>query len=326
MWDILAFYVLFEACAVPLLLIISRGPGWHRFGGETSSWQAPLRHKLHAAYRLLCITVFGSLIVLPLLLLLSQEQGSSRFAHLWWVGTGAGTPTYAGALLWCGMALVFGIKLPLLPVHLWLPEAHVAAPTAGSVLLSGIFLKLGGYGFLFLSLPLCTVAHVYLNPILWVLAWLGFALGSLATLRQVDLKKVIAYSSIVHMALLPLALFSMSEVSLTGSFLLMLAHGLVSPALFVLAGQMFDRHHTEFLVYLASRGFLMPLWRTLFLFMSLANAGLPLFPDFIAEFLLLQSLFAVHPWPAFAICAMLVLPSAYSFWTYARLTFSLTRH
>jgi NADH:ubiquinone oxidoreductase subunit 4 (subunit M) len=158
-WGLLSFYVLFEACAVPLLLVISSGAGWHRSGHALACWSVPLRHKIAAAF---------------------------------------------------------------------------------------------------------------------VLAWAGFVFGSLATLRQVDLKKIVACSSIVHMAMLPLALFSLSEASLASAFLLMLAHGLVSPALFVLVGQLFDRYHTEFLVYLASRGSLMPVWRTFFLLLALANVGLPL--------------------------------------------------
>jgi hypothetical protein len=209
----------------------------------------------------------------------------------------------------------------MVPAHLWLPEAHVAAPTAGSVLLSGVFLKLGGFGFAFMSIPLLGAAHIYTNPIMLCLAFLGVVYGSFATLRQVDLKKTIAYSSIVHMGMLPLALFSMSEFSITASMIMMVAHGFVSPALFVMVGQLFDRCHTEFFVYLASSGWLMPLWRTLFLVLTLANVSMPLFPDFIAEFLVLNSLFNVHPLQSFSVCAVLVLPAAYGFWAYARVTF-----
>jgi NADH-ubiquinone oxidoreductase chain 4 len=153
------------------------------------------------------------------------------------------------------------------------------------------------------------------------LGWADLALGSLATLRQVDLKKIVAYSSIVHMGLLPFVLFSQVDASITGALLMMLAHGLVSPALFIMVGQLFDRHHTEFMVYLGGVASVMPFWRVAFFLLTLANAGLPLFPDFIAEFLVLGCLFTVHPLHSFLVCAMLVLPSAYGFWAFARVTF-----
>jgi proton-translocating NADH-quinone oxidoreductase chain M len=317
--DAMIFYILFEATTVPLLVLITRGAVWHRVGSTSGSYQAPLRHKSSAAYRMISYTMLGSLLLLPMLLLIYQEQGTMRLTFLW--ASGVGSSFASELLLWVGFMVVFGIKMPMVPAHLWLPEAHVAAPTAGSVLLSGVFLKLGGFGFVFMSLPLCGAAHVYASPAIATLAFLGVVYGSMATLRQVDLKKMVAYSSIVHMSMLPLMLFSSSEFSITGAMWMMVAHGLVSPAMFVIVGHLFDRHNTEFLAYVASSGALLPVWRTLFFILTLANVAMPLFPDFIAEFFVLMSLFAVHPWHSFVVCSILVLPTAYGFWAYARVTF-----
>jgi NADH:ubiquinone oxidoreductase subunit 4 (subunit M) len=171
--DCLAFYIFFEACSVPMLLLITRGSVWHRFGGQFDAVRSPLRHKVSAAYRLLTYTMVGSLVMLPLLLLNLHHRSTSCLASLW--GHDLATPTAAGMLFFFAFGLFFGIKLPLVPLHLWLPEAHVAAPTAGSVLLSGVFLQLGGFGFLFISLPLCAIPHAYSAPGLafWVgLTWL----------------------------------------------------------------------------------------------------------------------------------------------------------
>jgi NADH:ubiquinone oxidoreductase subunit 4 (subunit M) len=320
--DVIVFYVCFESTTIPLLLLITRGSVWFRMGHASSSFNSAVHHKLTAVYRMLTYTMFGSLCLLPVLLLLVWSSGTSRLTFMWCTGLHLGQSS--DVLLWMVFMLVFGIKLPLFPGHLWLPEAHVAAPTAGSVLLSGVFLKLAGFGFCFIAMPLCPSSHVYASPVVLCISMLGLVYGSLATLRQVDLKKVIAYSSVVHMAMLPFLLFEFSDVSITGSMFLMVAHGIVSPVLFILAGQMFDRHQTEFLVYLAGSGVLMPMWRTLMFCFTLANAGMPLFPDFISETLTLHATFSWHMIHAFAVASILVLPSAYSFWTYARITFPLT--
>lgn len=176
--------------------------------------------------------------MLPVLLFTLFVSGTQRLTLLWISGFGVSSDQLHGVLLWSVFVLVFGIKLPLMPCHLWLPEAHVAAPTAGSVLLSGIFLKLGGFGLVFMTLPLGALHSSFSEPVVVALSISSLTLGSLSTLRQVDLKKIVAYSSIVHMGLVPLVLFSQSELCVTGAMWVMLSHGLVSPALFVLVGQL----------------------------------------------------------------------------------------
>lgn len=217
------------------------------------------------------------------------------------------------------MLLVFAVKIPLIPLHLWLPEAHVAAPTAGSVLLAGVLLKLGGLGFLRFLLPVVPVFAATVFPLVACVCLVSFLFSTLSTIRQVDLKKLVAYSSIGHMAIVTLVIFSVSEWSSFAATFLMVAHGLVSPGLFLMVGFLYERAHTKNMMYFSGLGAQIPIFATLFFLLVCANLAFPLSPNFVAEVLCLSSLFAVHELFAFVFCLCQVLGACYGFWSFNRI-------
>ena len=301
--DLLGFYILFEATLILLFLIIARYP----YGN------------LKAAYFIVIYTAACSLIMLPVLFAFFSMTGSTNLLTLITSTAHSNVSSNCELLLGWGLLLVFGVKIPLMPVHLWLPEAHVAAPTAGSVLLAGVLLKLGGLGFIRFLIPVCPTFSVYVFPLVATLCLISFVYASLSTIRQVDLKKIVAYSSIAHMSLVTLAIFSQSEFSATASTFMMIAHGLVSPGLFFLVGALYERSHTKFLLYFKGLGITMPVFSVMFFLFTLANLSFPLFPNFIAEVLCLGSLLAVHESMAYLYCVNQVLSAAYGFFAMVRI-------
>jgi len=324
--DLFGFYVLFEASLILLFLLIGRFP----YGS------------LEAAYKIVLYTMVGSLVLLPVLLCIYSECGTTNVVLLQ-LGASSGSADYASPfsqlseeklsklgpfgfpgsraremLLGWGLLAVFSVKIPLMPVHLWLPEAHVAAPTAGSVLLAGILLKLGGLGFIRYMIPVAPLFTSYVFPLLSCMCMVSFVFSSLSTLRQIDLKKIVAYSSIAHMSMLTLAIFSQSEFSAVAATFMMVAHGLVSPALFLLVGLLYDRAHTKLLVYFSGLASNMPIFCVFLFLFTLANLSFPLFPNFVAEMLCLVCLFAVHELLAYVFCVCQVLGAAYGFWAFNR--------
>lgn len=310
--DLLGFYILFEASLILLFLLIARTP----FGS------------IDAAYKIVLYTMAGSLVLLPIIFVLYTECGSTNLLVL----TTAldctpllptNTASQGGAstqmLLGWGMLAVFAVKIPLMPVHLWLPEAHVAAPTAGSVLLAGVLLKLGGIGFIRYMIPIVPSFTAWVFPLIVTMCLASFLFSTLSTIRQVDLKKIVAYSSIAHMALVTLSIFSMSEFSTYASTYMMIAHGLVSPGLFLLVGLLYERTHTKYLLYYSGLGNHMPIFSIIFFLLNCANLSFPLFPNFVAEVLCLASLFAVHELYAFIFCVAQVLGAVYAFWSFNRI-------
>lgn len=305
--DLLGFYILFEATLILLFLLIGRSP----------------LGSMEAAYKIVLYTMAGSLVLLPMLFCIYSECGSTNLLVVMSAQdlsnvAGAPVQTQRQMILGWGMLIVFAVKIPLMPMHLWLPEAHVAAPTAGSVLLAGVLLKLGGLGFIRFMLPALPVFSASVFPLVGCMCLVSFVFSTLSTLRQVDLKKIVAYSSIAHMSLVTLAIFSQSEFSAYSATYMMIAHGLVSPALFLLVGLLYERTHTKFLLYLSGLGSHMPMMSLYFLLFTLANLSFPLFPNFIAEMLCLVSLFAVHELLAYVFCLLQVLGAAYGFWAFNR--------
>ena len=300
--DLLGFYVLFEATLLLLFLLIGRYP----YGS------------MDAAYKIVLYTMAGSLVLLPMLLCMYSVSGTTNLLGV------AGSEHRQMVLGW-GLLIVFAVKIPLMPVHLWLPEAHVSAPTAGSVLLAGVLLKLGGLGLVRFMLPTVPVFCVSVFPLCAGVCLLSFLFSTLSTLRQVDLKKIVAYSSIAHMSLVTLAILSASEMSAFGATFMMVAHGLVSPALFLLVGLLYDRTHTKLLLYFSGLGMQMPVMTTLFFLFTLANLSFPLFANFVAEMLCLVSVFAVHELLAYVFCVSQVLGAAYGFWTFNRVVHGVTQ-
>ncbi|GAX86703.1 NADH dehydrogenase subunit 4 (mitochondrion) [Chlamydomonas eustigma] len=320
--DLLGFYILFESSLILLFLLIGRS----KYGS------------IEAAYKIVLYTMFGSLILLPIIFVVYALGGSTSLIYL--ICTFSNEQTHyvepvsslvsidsidsinlrsRQMILGWGLFLVFAVKIPLMPVHLWLPEAHVAAPTAGSILLAGILLKLGGIGFIRFLIPIVPNFTVSIFPIVCCLCLSSFLFSTLSTLRQIDLKKIIAYSSIGHMSMITLTIFSMSELSASNATFMMLAHGLVSPCLFLLVGLLYDRYHTKFVLYFSGLGSLMPIFSIMFFLCTLANLSFPLFPNFIAEFLCLTSIFSIHSLYAYIFCISQVLATVSSFWAFNRI-------
>ena len=305
--DLVLFYVFFETILIPMFLVIG-------------VWGSRTR-KIRAAYQLFLYTLLGSILMLLALLTIYFEVGSTSYEIVLANIRGVGFTPERELILWLAFFASFAVKVPMFPVHIWLPEAHVEAPTAGSVLLAGILLKLGTYGFIRFSIPLFPNASLYFTPLIYTLSVLAIIYTSLTTLRQVDLKKIIAYSSVAHMGLVTIGLFTNNIQGIEGALLIMISHGFVSSALFMCVGVLYDRYHTRILKYYSGIAQHMPLFAFLFVFFSLANLGLPGTSSFIGEFLTLigamESSFVVTVLAS----SGMVLGAAYSIWLCNRVLF-----
>jgi len=224
-------------------------------------------------------------------------------------------------LIWLAFFASFASKVPMLPVHIWLPEAHVEAPTAGSVVLAGILLKLGSYGFIRYSLPLLPEASLYFTPFVFALSILGVIYTSFTAIRQTDLKRIIAYTSVAHMNLVMIGIFSFNVVGLEGAILQSLSHGFVSSALFLLIGVVYDRHHTRMVKYYSGLVHTMPIFTIIFLIFTMANIALPGTSSFVGEFLILSGAFKVSTVATFFGATGMVLGGAYSLWLFNRVVY-----
>lgn len=305
--DLLLFYVFFESVLIPMFIIIG-------------VWGSRER-KIRAAYQFFLYTLFGSVLMLLAILLIYFQVGTTDIEILY---TSQFSETRQ-ILLWLAFFASFAVKVPMVPVHIWLPEAHVEAPTAGSVILAGILLKLGTYGFLRFSIPLFPYATFYFTPLIYTMSIIAIIYTSLTTLRQIDLKKIIAYSSVAHMNFVTLGLFSLNTQGIEGSILLMLSHGLVSPALFLCVGVLYDRHKTRLLRYYSGCARTMPLFALLFVFFTMANISLPGTSSFIGEFLVLTGTYQNNSFVTFMAATGMVLGAAYALWLCNRLLYGIVK-
>nr|AHG58860.1 NADH dehydrogenase subunit 4 [Blasia pusilla]QIA59555.1 NADH dehydrogenase subunit 4 [Blasia pusilla] len=301
--DLLIFYVFFESVLIPMFIIIG-------------VWGSRQR-KIKAAYQFFLYTLMGSLFMLLAILFIFFQTGTTDLQILL-------TTEFSERrqiLLWIAFFASFSVKVPMVPVHIWLPEAHVEAPTAGSVILAGILLKLGTYGFLRFSIPMFPEATLYFTPFIYTLSVIAIIYTSLTTIRQIDLKKIIAYSSVAHMNFVTIGMFSLNIQGIEGSILLMLSHGLVSSALFLCVGALYDRHKTRIVKYYGGLVSTMPIFSTIFLFFTLANMSLPGTSSFIGEFLILVGAFQRNSLVATLAALGMILGAAYSLWLYNRVVF-----
>nr|AEO21071.1 NADH dehydrogenase subunit 4 [Silene conica]AEO21072.1 NADH dehydrogenase subunit 4 [Silene conica] len=301
MLDLLLFYVLFESVLIPMFIIIG-------------VWGSRQR-KIKAAYQFFLYTLLGSVFMLLGILFIFLQTGTTDLQILLTTEFSERRQLF----LWLSFFASFAVKVPMVPVHIWLPEAHVEAPTAGSVFLAGILLKLGTYGFLRFSIPLFPEATLFFTPFIYSLSALAIIYTSLTTLRQVDLKKIIAYSSVAHMNFVTIGLFSLNIQGIGGSIIPMLSHGLVSSALFLCVGLLYDRHKTRLVRYYGGLVSTMPNFSLIFLFFTLANMSLPGTSSFIGEFLILVGAFQRNSLVATLAAIGMVLGAAYSLWLYNRL-------
>ena len=301
--DIIIFYIFFESILIPMFLIIG-------------VWGSRTR-KLKAAYQFFLYTLLGSLFMLLAIFLVFFETGTTDFQIL----NNQVFSEEKEIFLWVAFFLSFSVKVPMVPVHIWLPEAHVEAPTAGSVILAGILLKMGTYGLLRYSVCLFPNASVYFTPLIYAMSVIAIIYTSLTTLRQVDLKKIIAYSSVAHMAFVTIGIFTFNIWGVEGSMLIMLSHGFVSSALFLCIGVLYDRHHTRLIKYYSGLAQVMPVYSFLFLFFSIANLGFPGSSSFAGEFLTLIGSFQSNTTVTLLASTGMITGAGYSLWLCNRILF-----
>ena len=297
--DLVLFYVFFEAGLIPMFIIIGV------WGGK---------RRIYASFKFFLYTLLGSVLMLLAIMAMFWQAGTTDIPSLLAHDFPASMQTW----LWLAFFASFAVKMPMWPVHTWLPDAHVEAPTAGSVILAGILLKMGGYGFLRFSLPMFPDASLYFQPFVFTLSVIAIIYTSLVALMQEDMKKLIAYSSVAHMGYVTMGIFTLNAVGVQGALFQMLAHGLVSGALFLCVGVVYDRLHTREIAAYGGLVNNMPKYAVVFLIFTMANVGLPGTAGFIGEFLTLMGAFQVNTWVAFFATTGVVLSAAYALWLYRR--------
>ncbi len=302
--DLLLFYIFFEGMLIPMYLIIGV------WGGD---------RRIYAAYKFFLYTLLGSVLFLLALLYIYQTHHTTDIPTLMQL-----VPHYTLNVqrwLWLAMFASFAVKVPMWPVHTWLPDAHVQAPTAGSVILAGILLKMGAYGFLRFSMPMLPLASHYFAPLMYGLSIIAVIYTSLVALVQEDMKKLIAYSSVAHMGFVTAGLFAFNMQGVEGSIIQMISHGLVSGALFLCVGVVYDRLHTREIARYGGLVNVMPYYALVFMFFTMASVGLPGTSGFVGEFLVLVGTFKAKTVLATLIASGMVLGAAYALWLYRRVMF-----
>ena len=301
--DLLLFYIFFESVLIPMFLIIG-------------VWGSRER-KILASYYFFLYTLLGSVIMLISILYIYYQVGTTDYEMLLTFSFSELEQKF----LWFAFFLAFAGKVPMMPVHLWLPEAHVEAPTAGSVILAGVLLKLGTYGFIRYSIPLFPNASFFFTPLVYTIAVIGIIYASFTAIRQSDFKRIIAYTSIAHMNLVILGIFSFNSIGLEGAIFQSLSHGFVASALFLVIGIVYDRYHTRIVKYYSGLASVMPLYISIFLFFTMANISFPGTSSFIGEFLILTGSFKCNSSVTFLGATGVILGGAYSLWLLNRIAF-----
>jgi proton-translocating NADH-quinone oxidoreductase chain M len=301
--DLLLFYIFFESVLIPMFLIVG-------------IWGSRER-KILAAYYFFLYTLLGSVLMLLSILYIYYQVGTTDYEVLLTFSLSA----LEQKLLWFTFFLAFASKVPMVPVHLWLPEAHVEAPTSGSVILAGILLKLGTYGFIRFSLPLFPQASFFFTPLVYSVAVVGIIYTSFTAIRQTDFKRIIAYTSIAHMNLVILGIFSFNNVGIEGAILQSLSHGFVASALFLVIGVVYDRYRTRIVQYYGGLASVMPIYIFMFLFFTMANISFPGTSSFVGEFLILAGSFKVNTSVTFLGATGVIIGGAYSLWLFNRIAY-----
>src|SRR5919204_7057170 len=301
--DAVLFYIFFEATLIPMFIIIG-------------IWGGP--NRVYAAVKFFLYTLFGSLLMLIALLYLYNKSGGS-FAILDWHKLPI--PLAAQVWLFFGLLFAFAVKVPMWPVHTWLPDAHTEAPTGGSVVLAAILLKLGAYGFVRFTLPILPDASRYLAFMMVALSLIAIAYIGFVTLVQTDLKRLIAYSSISHMGFVTLGFFIFNGLGVEGGLVQMISHGFVSAAMFLCVGVLYDRMHTRMIADYGGVVNTMPKFATLMMVFAMANSGLPATSGFVGEFMVIMGAMKANFWIALAAAIIGILGAAYTLWMYKRVIF-----
>jgi NADH-quinone oxidoreductase subunit M len=300
--DLVLFYLFFEGGLIPMFLIIG-------------VWGGPRR--VYASFKFFLYTLLGSVLMLLAIMAMYWEAGTTDIASL----LHHSFPLSLQKWAWFAFLASFAVKLPMWPVHTWLPDAHVEAPTAGSVILAAILLKMGGYGFLRFSLPMFPDASAQLAPLIYALSVVAIVYTSLVALMQEDMKKLIAYSSVAHMGFVTMGIFAVTAQGVAGGIFQMVSHGIVSAALFLCVGIVYDRMHTREIAAYGGLVNRMPLYAFVFMVFTLANVGLPGTSGFVGEFLSLIGTFRVDTWVATLATIGTILSAAYALWLYCKIIF-----
>ena len=300
--DLVVFYIFYEGVLIPMFLIIG-------------VWGGPRR--VYAAFKFFLYTLLGSVLMLLAILAMYFEAGTTDIPALMKYGFPLGMQTW----LWLAFFASFAVKVPMWPVHTWLPDAHVEAPTAGSVILAGVLLKFGGYGFLRFSIPMFPEASIYFTPFIFGLSIVAVIYTSLVALAQEDMKKLIAYSSVAHMGFVTVGAFTLTVQGIEGAIFQMLSHGVVSAALFLIVGVVYDRMHSRLIETYGGLVHRMPAYSLVFMVFMLASVGLPGTSGFVGEILVLVGIFQVNTWVAALIATGVVLGAAYMLYLYRRVIF-----
>lgn len=299
--DLMLFYIAFESILIPMYFLIGY-------------WGSRER-RMHAAFQFFLYTLGGSLLMLAALIFCQLNFGSTNLHFL----TNIVFSPYRELVIWLCFFIAFAVKIPMMPVHIWLPEAHVESATGGSVALAGILLKLGTYGILRFLIPLLPFGSVFFTPLVYLISFFGVFYASLTTLRQIDLKKIIAYSSVIHMNYLMFGLFAFNLEGLIGSLILMVAHGFVSGGLFVCVGILYDRYHTRLQKPYGGLNYFMPIFSFFFLIFTLANISFPGSINFIGEFLVLLGIFMKNIIIGMLVMFMMIFSTCYALWLYNKI-------
>ena len=305
--DLVVFYLFFEAGLIPMFLIIGI------WGGE---------RRVYSAFKFFLYTLLGSVLMLIAIISIYWITGTTDVEKLYELGI---DQKYQN-LLWLAFFSSFAVKTPMWPVHTWLPDAHVEAPTAGSVLLAAVLLKMAGYGFIRFSLGLFPAASEYFVPLIYTLSLIAIIYTSLVALMQEDMKKLIAYSSVAHMGFVTLGIFTLTQQGIEGSIFQMISHGFVSAALFLSVGVVYDRHHTRLISKYGGLVSIMPKYAIVFMVFALGSLGLPGTSGFVGEFLILMGAFKKNILVATIASLGVILGAAYMLWLYRRIVFGKIIH
>ncbi|MEH3111230.1 MAG: NADH-quinone oxidoreductase subunit M [Agrobacterium cavarae] len=300
--DTVLFYVFFEATLIPMFIIIGV------WGGKD---------RVYASYKFFLYTLLGSVLTMLAIMAMYWQAGTTDMTELLKHGFPAGMQTW----LWLACFAAFAVKMPMWPVHTWLPDAHVQAPTAGSVILAGVMLKLGGYGFIRFSLSMFPLASEHFAPFVFTLSVLAIIYTSLVAMMQEDIKKLIAYSSVAHMGYVTMGIFAANVQGLQGAIFQMLSHGIVSSALFLCVGVVYDRLHTREIAAYGGLVNNMPKYAVAFMVFTMANVGLPGTSGFVGEFLTIIGVFRANTWVALFAATGVILSASYALWLYRRVIF-----
>jgi NADH-quinone oxidoreductase subunit M len=312
--DLVLFYLFFEAGLIPMFLIIGI------WGGKD---------RIYAAFKFFLYTFLGSVLMLVAMIAMYLDAGTTDIVDLLAHNFGSETFSLLGfqvvgglqTMLFLAFFASFAVKMPMWPVHTWLPDAHVQAPTAGSVVLAAILLKMGGYGFLRFSLPMFPVGADVMAPLVLWMSAIAIVYTSLVALAQTDMKKLIAYSSVAHMGYVTMGIFAANQQGVDGAIFQMLSHGFISGALFLCVGVIYDRMHTREIDAYGGLVNRMPAYALVFMFFTMANVGLPGTSGFVGEFLTLMGIFQVNTWVAAVATSGVILSAAYALWLYRRVVF-----